>query len=165
MVQFGEFLKTWSLRSNSVTRQVSFNRSKIGEKCQISKSQMRHFEKFSNIVLFTCNDFSAKIFLLFSIFDQFLIRSSLRHETNWGFGRFGRFNWPTWPHTSFSFYRFCFGLLYNKTIKKFLDTKIGAKIFVQNTKLKKIHEFEFWRQKNLKIMLFFFAFSHFRTLG
>ena len=28
MVQFGEFLKTWSLRSNRVTRQVSFNRSK-----------------------------------------------------------------------------------------------------------------------------------------
>ena len=29
MVHFGEFLKTWSLRSNSVTRQVSF---KIGQK-------------------------------------------------------------------------------------------------------------------------------------
>ena len=29
MVNFGEFLKTWSLRSNSVTRQVSF---KIGQK-------------------------------------------------------------------------------------------------------------------------------------
>ena len=36
MVQFGEFLKTCSLRSNRVTRQVSFNRSKIGEKCQNS---------------------------------------------------------------------------------------------------------------------------------
>ena len=34
MVHFGEFLKTWSLRSNSVTRQVSFNRTKIGGKCQ-----------------------------------------------------------------------------------------------------------------------------------
>ena len=32
-----EFLKTWSLRSNSVTRQVSFNRTKIGRKCQNSK--------------------------------------------------------------------------------------------------------------------------------
>ena len=42
MVQFGEFLKTWSLRSNSVTRQVSFNRTNIGEKCQNSKIQMRH---------------------------------------------------------------------------------------------------------------------------
>ena len=28
------FLKTWSLRSNIVTRQVNFNRTKIGGKCQ-----------------------------------------------------------------------------------------------------------------------------------
>ena len=27
---FGEFLKTWSLRSNSVTRQVTYNMTKIG---------------------------------------------------------------------------------------------------------------------------------------
>ena len=38
MVHFGEFLKTWSLRSNSVTRQVSFNRTKIGGKCQNSNT-------------------------------------------------------------------------------------------------------------------------------
>ena len=50
MVYFGEFLKTWSLRSNSVTRQVSFNRSKIGGKCQNWKIQMRHFGWFSNTV-------------------------------------------------------------------------------------------------------------------
>ena len=36
MVNFGKFLKTWSLRSNSVTRQVSFNRTKIGGNCQNS---------------------------------------------------------------------------------------------------------------------------------
>ena len=30
-VNFGEFLKTWSLRSNSVTRHVIFNRTKIGK--------------------------------------------------------------------------------------------------------------------------------------
>ena len=42
--QFGEFLKNWSLRSNSVTRQVSFNRTIIGGKCQNSKIQMRHLE-------------------------------------------------------------------------------------------------------------------------
>ena len=42
--QFREFLKTRSLLSNSVTRQVSFNRTKIGGKCQNSKIQMRHFE-------------------------------------------------------------------------------------------------------------------------
>ena len=34
MVHFGEFLKICSLRSNSVTRQVTFNRTKIGGKCQ-----------------------------------------------------------------------------------------------------------------------------------
>ena len=32
--QFGEFLKILSLRSNSVTRQVTFNRTNIGGKCQ-----------------------------------------------------------------------------------------------------------------------------------
>jgi len=50
MVNLGEFLKIWSLRPNSVTRQVSFNRSKIGRKCQNSKIQMRHFGWFSNTV-------------------------------------------------------------------------------------------------------------------
>ena len=50
MVHFGEFMKTWSLLSNSVTRQVSFNRSKIGGKCRNSKIQMRHFGWFSNTV-------------------------------------------------------------------------------------------------------------------
>ena len=43
MVNFDEFMKTWSLRSNSVTRQVSFNRTKIGGKCQNSKVQMWQF--------------------------------------------------------------------------------------------------------------------------
>ena len=38
MVHLGEFLKTWSWRSNSVTRQVSFNRTKIGGKCQNSNA-------------------------------------------------------------------------------------------------------------------------------
>ena len=42
----GEFLKTWILRPNSVTRQVSFNRTKIGGKCQNSQIQMRHFWVF-----------------------------------------------------------------------------------------------------------------------
>ena len=44
VVQFGEFLKTYSLWSNRVTRRVSFNRSKIGGKGQKRKIQMRHFE-------------------------------------------------------------------------------------------------------------------------
>ena len=51
MVQFGEFLKTWSLRSISITRHVSFNRTKIGGKCQNWKTQMRHIGWFSNTVL------------------------------------------------------------------------------------------------------------------
>ena len=65
MVHFGEFLKIWSLRSNSVTRQVSFNRTKIGGKCQNSNGtfwvhfstfqqnsgEMRHLRYFLNTVL------------------------------------------------------------------------------------------------------------------
>ena len=38
MIHFGEFSKTWSLRSSSVTRQVSINRSKIEGKCQNSNA-------------------------------------------------------------------------------------------------------------------------------
>ena len=38
MLNFGEFLQTWSLRSNSVTRQVSFNTTKIAGKCQNSNA-------------------------------------------------------------------------------------------------------------------------------
>ena len=37
-VHFGEFLIALSWRSNSVTRQVSFNRTKIGGKCQNSNA-------------------------------------------------------------------------------------------------------------------------------
>ena len=40
MVHFGEFLKSFILRSNSVTRQVNFYKDKIGEKCQIETSNM-----------------------------------------------------------------------------------------------------------------------------
>ena len=50
MVNFGEFLKTWILRSNSVTRQVILNSTKISGKCQNQKIQMRHFVEFSNNV-------------------------------------------------------------------------------------------------------------------
>ena len=38
MVHFGEFLKTWSFRSNSDTRQVRFIRTKISGKCQNCKN-------------------------------------------------------------------------------------------------------------------------------
>ena len=57
MVHFGEFLKTWSLRSNSVTRHVNFKQTKIGGKCQNWKTQMRHFGWFSNTVRLQQNHF------------------------------------------------------------------------------------------------------------
>ena len=50
MVNFDEFLKTLTLRSNSVARQVTFDMTKIDVKCQNSKIQMRHFEGFLNTV-------------------------------------------------------------------------------------------------------------------
>ena len=50
MVNFGKFLKIWSLHSNSVTRVVNFNITKIGWKWHNWKTQMRHFGWFSNIV-------------------------------------------------------------------------------------------------------------------
>ena len=43
------YLIIWSLRSNSVTRQVNFHWTKIGGKCQNGKIQLRHFGRFSNI--------------------------------------------------------------------------------------------------------------------
>ena len=57
MVNFGKFLKSWSLRSYSVTRQVIFIRTKIGENAKIrnenekfwmnkSLSKMVNFGKF-----------------------------------------------------------------------------------------------------------------------
>ena len=42
--------KSLILLSNSVTRQVNFDRTKIGGKCQNSKIQIRHFGWFSNTV-------------------------------------------------------------------------------------------------------------------
>ena len=50
MVHFDEFLKTWSLWSNRITRHVSFNSTKIGGKCQNLNIQTRHFGWFSNTV-------------------------------------------------------------------------------------------------------------------
>ena len=48
--QLREHLKACSLRSNSVARQVNFNKTKIGGKCQKSKIQMRQFLWFLNTV-------------------------------------------------------------------------------------------------------------------
>ena len=48
--QFGEFLRTWSLRSNSVTRQVTFNRPKMVENAKINKLKCDIFSDFQNNV-------------------------------------------------------------------------------------------------------------------
>ena len=52
MVQFGEFLKNWSLRSKSVTKQVIFLGQKLVKNAKIEKFKLRHFEGFSNTVLY-----------------------------------------------------------------------------------------------------------------
>ena len=106
IVHFGEFLKTWSLQSNSVTRQISFNRTKIGGKCQNwKKNQMRHFEEFLNNVnvvwlLVTdqyslrpetfmefANDESKVTFLFFLIFEPWIIcgMPNAPQVVNWSF--------------------------------------------------------------------------------
>ena len=50
--QFDEFLITWIVRSNSITRQVNFYRTKISGQCNVKKRKllMRHFGWFSNDV-------------------------------------------------------------------------------------------------------------------
>ena len=58
IVNFGEFLKTWNMRSNSVTRQVNFNRTKISGKCKNWKTQMWHFDWFSNTVSLKMSHFT-----------------------------------------------------------------------------------------------------------
>ena len=69
MVHFGEFLKTGSLRSNSVTRKVNFIWTKIVGKCQNTKIRIQQnwwkIPKFKNsdatfLVIFKhCVPFSA----------------------------------------------------------------------------------------------------------
>ena len=78
MVHFGEFLKTWSLRSNSVTRQVIFNRTKIGGKCQNWKFKCDILGDFQTLwallffasllflvpfIFYFCHNFTTSIFL------------------------------------------------------------------------------------------------------
>ena len=66
MVHFDELLKTWSLQSNSVTRQVIFNRTKIGGNHKIRKFKWDIFWWFSNNERYWAN----KIILLFQCDDQ-----------------------------------------------------------------------------------------------
>ena len=55
MVNFGDFLKTWSLKSNSVTRQVTFKTTKISEKRQNSNATF--WVKFKHCVIIGKRDF------------------------------------------------------------------------------------------------------------
>ena len=52
IVHFGEFLKIWSLLSNSVTRQVTYNRTTIGENDKIEKSNATFWVIFKQFVQF-----------------------------------------------------------------------------------------------------------------
>ena len=61
IVDFGEFLKTWSLLSKSVTRHFNFNRTNIGGKCQNTKIEMRHFNSFLNNVICLNETFSTML--------------------------------------------------------------------------------------------------------
>ena len=99
MVQFGKFFKTYSLRSNRVNRQVCFNESKIGAKCQNWKIQMRHFGLFSNTVSVSTNRRtvemrSVKTFLFNSVWAYSIIEELLLCHfvfDQWVIWRFRRF--------------------------------------------------------------------------
>ena len=71
IVNFGDFLKTWSLWSNSVTRHVNPSQTIIRGKYQNWKTQMRHSWWFSNTVEFIKKDFLIKNYLP-QFFDHFL---------------------------------------------------------------------------------------------
>ena len=60
MVNLANFLYNYSLRSNSVTKQVNFNRTKIGSKCQ--KIQMRLLMFFCKLLWTTV---MIKLFFFF----------------------------------------------------------------------------------------------------
>ena len=54
IVNFANFLKTWNLRSNSVTRQVTFNRTKIVKNAKTEKFKydiLRNFLTLCTILL------------------------------------------------------------------------------------------------------------------
>ena len=72
MVNFGEFLKTWSLRLNSVTRQVIFNRTKIGRK----KPKLPKMSYLTYLIFaFSTTFCPMKIDCLATLFDRKLLVS------------------------------------------------------------------------------------------
>ena len=77
MVDFGEFLKTWSLRSNRVTRQVSFNRSKTGRKCQNKKKSNATFW----VIFKHCVGFMDYFCNIFAAFFSVMVRGTMTPDT------------------------------------------------------------------------------------
>ena len=70
--QFGQFLKTWSLRSNSVTRQSILIGQQLAKNAKIQKFQMRHFGWFSNNVPFLLSPPSTTTIAVIWFFLPFL---------------------------------------------------------------------------------------------
>ena len=69
-VQFGQFLKTWSLRSNSVNIQVTFNSTKIDGKCQNSNATF--WVIFKQCALLLNCSFESKQSVVAKVFSQFI---------------------------------------------------------------------------------------------
>ena len=61
MVHFGEFLKTCTLRSNSVTRKVTFDKTKIAGKYQNSK--LKYSNKIFRVIFKQCETDYGSVFL------------------------------------------------------------------------------------------------------
>ena len=102
MVNFGEFLKTWSLRSNSVTRQVSFNRTKIGGKCQNSNAAFWViFKHCVEVWIWSCqitslnfvNNFNSSPKTLDETFSFFFLLLTIRHQRD-----SSKNSWKAQPH-------------------------------------------------------------------
>ena len=79
IVHFGEFLKIWSLRSNSVTRQVSFNRTNLVENAKNSNATFW--------VIFKQCEYAT-----FPVFDALFFYFSSCGILKWFLARFGASN-------------------------------------------------------------------------
>ena len=84
--QFGEFLKTWSLRSDIVTNQAKFKMTKAGQKCLNPKIQMRHFSSIFNLSIWTflhfwtgCKCIQCIILMWATVFQRSLLWSVHHH--------------------------------------------------------------------------------------
>ena len=81
MVDFGEVLKSLSLRSNSVTRQVIFDRTKIGKKCKNSNATFLVIFKHCDLRLFLILEFPLKLWAKWKVRSTFIFRK-VYHQSN-----------------------------------------------------------------------------------